>query len=55
MKRRGDAASTELVPVEQFKEFMFAQSQPLPFMMDFVRALKARHQLKVAVVSNEGG
>ncbi len=38
----------------EFKEFMFAQSTALPPMMDYVRNLKARHGLKVAVVSNEG-
>src|SRR5690348_1327993 len=39
---------------EEFKGFMFAQSQPDPPMIDLVRSLKARHGLKVAVVSNEG-
>ena len=37
-----------------FKEFMFAQSQSYPEMMELIRSLKARHRLKVAVVSNEG-
>jgi len=40
--------------MEEFKAFMFTQSQPLPGMMDFVRALKAQFHLKVVVVSNEG-
>ena len=38
----------------QFRTFMFAQSQPHPEMIDLVTQLKARHGLKVAVVSNEG-
>lgn len=39
---------------EEFRRFMFAQSQPFPDMLDLVRRTKARHGLKVAVVSNEG-
>ncbi len=39
---------------EEFKAFMFAQSQPYPAMIDLARDLKARYGLKVAVVSNEG-
>lgn len=39
---------------DEFKAFMYAQSQPFPEMLQLVRALKARHQLKIAVVSNEG-
>ena len=38
----------------EFKTFMFAQSAAYPRMIDLTRALKARHGLKVAVVSNEG-
>ena len=38
----------------QFRKFMFAQSKPFPQMIDLVRKLKARHNLKIAVVSNEG-
>jgi putative hydrolase of the HAD superfamily len=38
----------------RFRRFMFAQSEPYPDMIDFVSALKARHDLKVVVVSNEG-
>ncbi len=41
-------------PREKFKEFMFAQSQPYPDMIELVRKLKAHYGLKVAVVSNEG-
>ena len=39
---------------DQFREFMFAQSQPFPEMIELVAQLKARHGLKIAVVSNEG-
>jgi putative hydrolase of the HAD superfamily len=39
---------------DQFREFMFAQSQPYPEMIELVRHLKARHNLKIAVVNNEG-
>jgi putative hydrolase of the HAD superfamily len=38
----------------QFRKFMFAQSKPFPQMIDLVRNIKARHGLKIAVVSNEG-
>jgi putative hydrolase of the HAD superfamily len=38
----------------QFRRFMFAQSEPHREMIDLVTQLKARHGLKVAVVSNEG-
>ena len=38
----------------QFREFMFAQSKPYPKMIELVRQLKAKHGLKIAVVSNEG-
>ena len=38
----------------QFRKFMFAQSKPFPEMIDLVCRLKARHNLKIAVVSNEG-
>ncbi len=39
---------------EDFRAFMFEQSQPYPDMIKLVRDLKARHGLQVAVVSNEG-
>ena len=38
---------------DQFREFMFAQSQPYPQMIDLVAQLKVRYGLKIAVVSNE--
>jgi putative hydrolase of the HAD superfamily len=39
---------------EEFRSFMFAQSQPYPEMIGLVRTLKAQYNLKVAAVSNEG-
>jgi putative hydrolase of the HAD superfamily len=39
---------------EDFRKFMFDQSEPYPEMLDLVRGLKARHGLKLAVVNNEG-
>jgi putative hydrolase of the HAD superfamily len=39
---------------EDFKEFMFAQSEPYPEMIELVHDLKTRYGLKVAAVSNEG-
>ena len=38
---------------DQFRHFMFAQSKPYPKMIDLVAQLKIRHELKIAVVSNE--
>ena len=38
----------------QFKEFMFAQSQPFPEVIDYFREIKEAHQLKVYSVNNEG-
>lgn len=40
--------------MEEFKTFMFAQSQPFPEMIGYVRDLKARYGLRVVAVSNEG-
>lgn len=39
---------------DEFRAFMFAQSQPFPEMLQLVRDLKDRYKLKIAVVSNEG-
>ena len=39
---------------QDFRKFMFAQSKPFPEMIELVRKLKARYNLKVGVVSNEG-
>ncbi len=37
----------------QFRSFMCAQSKPHPEMISLIAQLKARHALKIAVVSNE--
>ena len=37
----------------QFRRFMLAQSKPYSEMLDLVAQLKVRHELKIAVVSNE--
>jgi putative hydrolase of the HAD superfamily len=37
----------------RFRRFMFAQSKPYPQMIGLITGLKARHGLKIAVVSNE--
>ncbi|MGE5222545.1 MAG: HAD family hydrolase [Omnitrophica WOR_2 bacterium] len=39
---------------EEFKDFMFAQSQPFPLMIDLIKQVKRRYGLKVATISNEG-
>jgi len=39
---------------EEFRQFIFAQSQPLPETIEFFRELKERHGLIVAAISNEG-
>ena len=39
---------------EEFKAFMYAQSQPFPDMIELVRRLKSHYRLQVAAVSNEG-
>ncbi|MCL4511744.1 MAG: HAD family phosphatase [Bacteroidetes bacterium] len=39
---------------EDFKAFMYDQSQPFPEMLELIRNLKAKYNLKVGVVSNEG-
>jgi putative hydrolase of the HAD superfamily len=39
---------------EQFKAFMFAQSQPYQETIDFFKALTSAHSLKTGIVSNEG-
>jgi putative hydrolase of the HAD superfamily len=40
--------------LEEFKTYMFAQSQPYSDMIELVRKLRDRYGLKVAAVSNEG-
>ena len=39
---------------EEFKAFMYAQSQPFPEMIKLMGDLKTQHGLQVAAVSNEG-
>lgn len=39
---------------QDFKEFMFSYSQPFVDMLELVHTFKKKHNLKVAVVSNEG-
>lgn len=39
---------------EEFKAFMFAQSQPYPEMIELVTRLRATHHLRVLAVNNEG-
>lgn len=39
---------------EEFKDFMYKQSQPFPEMIEMVRRLKRQYGLQVAAVSNEG-
>jgi putative hydrolase of the HAD superfamily len=39
---------------EEFKAFMYAQSQPFPEMIELMRGLKTQQGLQVAAVSNEG-
>jgi putative hydrolase of the HAD superfamily len=39
---------------EEFKAFMYAQSQPFPEMLELVLGLKNQYGLEVAAVSNEG-
>ena len=41
-------------PLREFREFMLAQSEARPQMIELVRELKARYGLKVVAVSNEG-
>jgi putative hydrolase of the HAD superfamily len=39
---------------DDFKAFMYAQSQPFAEMIELMRRLKAQHGLQIAAVSNEG-
>jgi putative hydrolase of the HAD superfamily len=39
---------------DEFKAFMYSQSQPLEEMIEFVRQLKKQYRFKTIVVSNEG-
>jgi putative hydrolase of the HAD superfamily len=40
--------------MDEFRTFMYDQSKPYQDMIDLVKALKARHGLRIAVVNNEG-
>lgn len=39
---------------EDFRSFMFAQSQPIPEMLELVAELKAKYRMQVVAISNEG-
>lgn len=39
---------------EEFKDFMFAQSQAYPEMIQFIREIKDRYSLRTVAISNEG-
>ncbi len=39
---------------DAFTAFMFGESKPFTEMIDFIRLLKTRHNLKIAAISNEG-
>ena len=38
----------------EFTAFMFGESRPFTEMIDFIRKLKTRYNLKIAAISNEG-
>jgi putative hydrolase of the HAD superfamily len=40
--------------IEEFREHMFAESQPWPDMIALIRELKIRNDLQVVITSNEG-
>jgi putative hydrolase of the HAD superfamily len=39
---------------QEFINFMFTQSQPFPDMIELMKALRRKYNLKMAVISNEG-
>lgn len=39
---------------EDFVEFMFAQAEPYPEMIDYVKSLKDKYHLQIVILSNEG-
>lgn len=39
---------------EEFKKFMYKQSKPFPEMINLLKTLKEKYNLKIAVISNEG-
>jgi len=40
--------------IDQFRDFMFSQSTPNTEMIEYIRQLKDKYNLKIAVVNNEG-
>jgi putative hydrolase of the HAD superfamily len=40
--------------IDQFRDFMFSQSTPNIDMIEYIRQLKDKYNLKIAVVNNEG-
>lgn len=40
--------------IQEFKDFMFAQSQPFPEMIQLVKKLAGRYGIRVGVITNEG-
>jgi putative hydrolase of the HAD superfamily len=40
--------------IDQFREYMFSQSTPNIEMIDYIRQLKDKYNLKIAIVNNEG-
>jgi putative hydrolase of the HAD superfamily len=40
--------------IDQFRDFMFSQSTPNLEMIEYIRQLKNKYNLKIAVVNNEG-
>jgi len=38
---------------EDFKDFIFAQSQPIPGALDYFKTIKAKYQLRVVALNNE--
>jgi putative hydrolase of the HAD superfamily len=39
---------------DQFRDFMFTQSTPNTDMIGFIKQLKEKHKLKIAIINNEG-
>ena len=39
---------------DEFRDFMFKQSEPYPDMIEMIRDLQARYHLRVGAISNEG-
>ena len=39
---------------QDFRQFMFDQSKPLPGMLTLLKQIRKKHRIKVAVISNEG-